>query len=216
MNKFIKIILSLSIFLNFAMASEEDILNASNVFQLMLRSSNNNIPKDVLSNAKAIAVLPNSFRAAFIVSGSGGNGVMSVRNANGWSFPVFVSIGGGNIGLQAGVETSHKLFIFLSEESIDKVINGGLKFGVDATVAAGPIGASKHNVFSADIYTYSQEKGLFAGVSIGGIILSVDDEATIATYGQGMNAQSIVNESVTPPYSYAAERFINVLNKEFK
>jgi len=216
MSKIAKIILSLSVFFNFACAGEEDILNASNVFQLMLRSSNSNIPKEVLENAKAIVIVPDSFRVGFIVSGTSGSGVMSVRNNNRWSYPVFVSISGGNIGLQAGVETSHKMFIFLTEESIDKIVNGGLKFGADATAVAGPLGASRNNIFTDDVYAYAQEKGLFAGVSIGGIVLSADDEATAAAYGNGIDVQSVINGSKKPPYSYAVEKFLNVLNKEFK
>ncbi|MDR0468139.1 MAG: lipid-binding SYLF domain-containing protein [Campylobacteraceae bacterium] len=215
MNKIVKIILSLSILFNFASASEEDILNASNAFQLMLRSSNSNIPKEVLENAKAIAILPDSFRAGFIISGTSGSGIMSVRNNNRWSNPVFVSVSGGNIGLQAGFEKSDKLFIFLTDESIDKVINGGLKFGADATVAAGPLGISRKNMFTADVYAYAQERGLFAGVSVGGLVLSADDETTMATYGRGMSVQNVINGNRVP-YSYAVEKFLSVLKKEFK
>ena len=215
MNKIVKIVLSLSILFNFASASEEDILNASNAFQLMLRSSNSNIPKEVLENAKAIAILPDSFRAGFIISGTSGSGIMSVRNNNRWSNPVFVSVSGGNIGLQAGFEKSDKLFIFLTDESIDKVINGGLKFGADATVAAGPLGISRKNMFTADVYAYAQERGLFAGVSVGGLVLSADDETTMATYGRGMSVQNVINGNRVP-YSYAVEKFLSVLKKEFK
>lgn len=213
-NKLIKLFLAVFICLNYAVASEEKILDASNIFQLMLRSSNANVPDEILKSAQAVVIIPNSFRIGFIVSGAGGSGIMSVRNKNGWSYPVFVNIGGGNIGLQAGVEKSNKLIVFMTIDGVNQVVNNGMKLGADATVAAGPIGASKDNmVLTADVYTYTQGKGLFAGVSLGGLMISIDDETTMATYGNNMNAKSIISGDVTPKESYAAETFLNILNR---
>lgn len=213
--KFVKIFFVFFVFINSLFASEEDILNASNTLQQMLRSSNN-IPQEILTDAKAVVILPNSYRVGFVLSGMGGYGLMSVKIDNEWSYPVFVGLGGGNIGLQAGVQKSDKLLIFLTTDSINKILDQGLKLGADASVAAGPIGASKKNIFTSDVYVYAQEKGLFAGVSIGGVVLSVNDEETMATYGNNMSTKSIINKHVTPKSSYATQRFLEVLNKELK
>ncbi|MFV0481662.1 MAG: lipid-binding SYLF domain-containing protein [Campylobacteraceae bacterium] len=209
--RILKLLLASFLFLNVAHANEEAVLNAANVFSIMMRQSTNSIPEDVLRNAKAIAIIPNSFRVGFIISGAGGNGVMSVKQDGVWSYPVFVSIGSGNIGLQAGIEKSNKLIVFLTSESVNKVINGGLKLGGDATVAAGPIGVSKDNIFTADVYTYAHGKGLFAGVALGGLSISLDDDNTKITYG--FDAKEILSGKRPATQPYAVTRFLDVINR---
>jgi len=62
---------------------------------------------DLLGRARAIMVVPQLVKAGFFVGGSGGNGVLLVRTADGkWGNPLFYAIGSASFGLQIGAEVA--------------------------------------------------------------------------------------------------------------
>ena len=64
------------------------------------------MPRAILERAEAIAVFPSLVKAGFVVGGSRGHGVISVRDpkSGAWSSPAFLTITGGSIGFQIGVQ----------------------------------------------------------------------------------------------------------------
>lgn len=152
---------------------------ASALIRDMMQGSPQGIPSDVLQNAAGIAIIPNMVKAGFIAAGRHGQGVLLTHKGNEWSLPVFMSISGGSLGLQAGVETSDVVLVFQNARSMDNLIAGNFNLGADAIVAAGPAGAAaKASTSNADILSYKRTGGLFAGVSVTGGVLSLDREAT--------------------------------------
>jgi lipid-binding SYLF domain-containing protein len=191
---------------------DKTILNAVTVLQAMVHSKD--IPSSVLAKADCVVVLPSVKKFAVGIGGTGGRGPMSCRTGKGfsgkWSTPAMYSIGGASAGLQLGGTSTDIVLLIMSPTAADKVMNGKVKVGTDATAAAGP-GAST-TMSNADILTYSRTKGLFAGVSLDGATLDPDGDANGRLYGQGVSAQSVITGTsvkATP----AGQSFSSVLNQ---
>jgi len=147
------------------------------------------IPRQLLSEAQAIVIVPQMKGGAFIVGVRKGRGVLVIREANGmWRAPQFVELTGGSVGWQAGVQSSDLVLVFRSRESLDNLMQGKLTIGADASVAAGPVGrqvaAATDLDLSAEIYSYSRSRGAFVGVSIDGTVLKSDPQASTRYYPQ--------------------------------
>jgi lipid-binding SYLF domain-containing protein len=112
-----------------------------------------------------------------------------VKSADGtWSNPSFISLTGGSIGFQAGVQSSDIVLVFRSDRGLESIVNGKFTLGADASVAAGPVGrnasAATDGEMKAEIWSWSRARGLFAGVALDGAVLSIDDAADEAVYGR--------------------------------
>jgi lipid-binding SYLF domain-containing protein len=148
------------------------------------------IPPALMQDAQGVAVLPNVVKAGFVVGGRFGRGVVLVRRPDGgWSNPVFVTLAGGGLGWQVGVQSTDVILVFKTRDGLDRILQGKgkLTLGGDVGVAAGPVGrqaeAATDGQLKAEIYSYSRSRGLFAGVSLEGAGLLVDADADEAFYG---------------------------------
>jgi lipid-binding SYLF domain-containing protein len=157
------------------------------------------IPDKLLDEARAIVIVPDTIKAGLVVGGRRGHGLMSVRTADGgWSNPVFVKLTGGSVGLQVGVQSSDVVLVFRSERGLSSIVNGKFTLGADAGVAAGPMGrqaaALTDGQMKAEIWSWSRARGLFAGVALDGAVLSIDDRANEAVYGQDTTPRMIFED----------------------
>ncbi|MFM8951546.1 MAG: lipid-binding SYLF domain-containing protein, partial [Planctomycetaceae bacterium] len=65
------------------------------------------IPPTMLNKAEGVAIFPNMIKGGFILGVNYGKGVLMVRRPDRtWSPPVMVTMGGGSIGFQAGVQSA--------------------------------------------------------------------------------------------------------------
>jgi len=181
-----------------AASNEEQLVQASAlVLSETMNRPLNRIPESMLSNASGVAIIPNVVKGSFIVGARHGRGLLFVREADGiWHAPVFITLTGGNIGWQVGVQSSDVVLVFKTPRSIQGLLSGKLTIGGDAAAAAGPVGrqaaiATDGNL-QAEIYTYSRSRGLFAGVSIDGSVVQVDPLATAAYYQSPAPGQPVV------------------------
>ncbi|MEQ1512043.1 MAG: lipid-binding SYLF domain-containing protein [Lysobacteraceae bacterium] len=154
------------------------------------------IPDKLLDEAKAIVIVPDTIKAGLVLGGRRGHGVLAVRTADGgWSNPGFITLTGGSIGLQVGVQSADVVLVFRSERGLDSIVNGKFTLGADAGVAAGPMGrnasASTDGQMKAEIWSWSRARGLFAGVALDGAVLSMDNRANEAVYGQDTTPRMI-------------------------
>ena len=161
---------------------------AVNVLDEIMRMPEQSIPHRMLENAHAVAVIPDVVKAGLVVGGRHGKGLISVRGADGtWSHPSFISLTGGSIGFQAGVQATDVVLVFRTPRGVDSIVHGKFTLGADAAVAAGPVGrsaeASTDGQLKAEIYSYSRSRGLFAGVALDGAVLSIDHNANESVYG---------------------------------
>ncbi|HEY4050150.1 MAG TPA: lipid-binding SYLF domain-containing protein [Acidobacteriaceae bacterium] len=179
-----------------------------------------NIPQSVIDKAYCVVVLPSVLKAAFIVGGSYGRGVMTCRggaNLDGrWGTPTMMALEGGSFGLQIGGQATDFVLLLMTSRSAHAILNSKVKLGVDASAAAGPVGrnaqAATDITMRAEILSYSRARGLFAGISLEGSTLRADNEANKRLYGKDVTAQQIVFEhAVAPPP--AASQLLAVLDK---
>jgi lipid-binding SYLF domain-containing protein len=196
-------VLSLALSLAFAAAAHagprEDARaeNAVRVLAEIQAIPESSIPDKLLDDAKAIVIVPDTIKAGLVLGGRRGHGVLSVRTADGgWSNPSFVTLTGGSIGFQVGVQSADVVLVFRSERGLDSIVNGKFTLGADASVAAGPMGrnaaAATDGQMKAEIWSWSRARGLFAGVALDGAVLSMDDKANEAVYGQDTTPRMIL------------------------
>lgn len=181
-----KIVLYLALFLSVVWARDELLLSSANAYKLVARA--NNMPAlKLMQKSSAIIIFPKFVRAGFLLGGSGGKGVMMVKNGSEFT-PYGVEIGGANLGLQIGYEDS-SLVIYVLKSSIISDIKSS-KFTIDADASASFIdkGANARTMsditFTRDIYAYSDNSGFFAGAKFGGSIISLSsDKFSQDSYG---------------------------------
>ena len=177
-------------------AQDERARNALRVLNEIQAIPESGIPDIMFDEAKAIVVVPDTLKIGLVIGGRRGHGVVSVKTPDGtWSNPAFVTLTGGSIGFQAGVQSSDVVLVFTSQRGLDSIVNGKITLGADASIAAGPIGRSTGMAtdgrLKAEIWSWSRARGLFAGVALDGGVLSIDDEANQAVYGQGTTPRMI-------------------------
>lgn len=147
------------------------------------------IPPALLENAGGIAIIPGVIKAGFILGGRYGSGILVTKDREGeWSNPVFITLTGGSIGWQIGVQSIDIILVFKSNRGIDNIMKGKFTLGADASVAAGPVGrqasAATDIQLKSEIYSYSRSRGLFAGLSLEGAALQIDYDSDMDYYGR--------------------------------
>ncbi len=221
MTKYISAIIALFLVSPVLNASEPAKLDrridaATEVLQQINRIPEQAIPPSLLKRAYGVVVIPNVVKAGFIVGASYGKGLLVVRQPDGrWSNPTFVTIGGASIGWQIGAQATDIILVFKSRKGLDSIANGKLTLGADAAVAAGPVGryasAGTDLRLKSEIYSYSRSRGLFAGVSLEGAVLSIDKKANFAYYSSGQVSIEGILRDTTIPTPTQARYFIDVL-----
>lgn len=176
---------------------EETVQAASIVFNETMATPGYQIPQAMLADAHGVAIIPNVIKGSFVVGARHGRGLLFIREANGiWHAPVFITLTGGNIGWQVGLKSSDIILVFKTPNSVQNILSGKLTLGADVAVAAGPIGrqaaAATDGRLRAEIYAYSRSRGLFAGVSIDGSVVRMDQFATGAYYRSPAPGQPVI------------------------
>ncbi len=176
---------------------DQTVQSASIVLNEALSSPLNRIPAAMLTDCHGVAIVPNVIKGGFIVGVRHGKGLLCVRDPDGtWHAPVFITLTGGNIGWQAGVQSSDIVLVFKTARSVQGILSGKLTIGGDASAAAGPVGretaVATDGQLKAEIYTYSRSRGLFAGVSIDGSAIQIDQLSTGQYYRSAGPGQPVV------------------------
>ena len=184
--------------------------NATKVMHEIMGMPDKGIPEEVLEHAKCVAVVPHMVKGGFVFGGKGGKGVATCRTANGWSAPAFITISGGNWGLQIGVEAVDLVMIIQNEKGMQKLLSSNFHVGADASAAAGPVGrhaeAGTNWKMDTEILTYSRAKGVFAGLTLEGASIRQDNDSRRAIYGPKVTTRALLLGKVVAPA--AAQPFL--------
>lgn len=180
---------------------EAQVIVATQVLEELRGSRDQFIPDRLLERAYGIAVIPDVKKAAFVFGGRIGRGVLVVRDANGrFSNPVFVTLSGASVGWQAGAQETDVVLVFTTRRGVEGIADGKLALGADASVAAGPLGrtasAATDPTLSAEIYSYSRSRGLFAGVALDGTVLAINRDANNRFYGRRVATSDLLSGAV--------------------
>ena len=206
-----------------AYAQKDENNRIENAGKVMVEILNvpDDLPQDLLDKAECVIVLPSVMKAAFIVGGSYGRGVMTCRSGpdfNGrWSAPAMMALEAGSVGFQIGGEATDFVLLVMNKHGASSILTSKVKLGGDVAAAAGPKGrdaaASTDVTMRAEILSYSRSRGLFAGVSLEGSTLRPDNDGNDRLYGKGVSGQDIViNSKVRPPAS--AHLLVSTLNRK--
>lgn len=179
---------------------QEDKVEAATQVLVDFSKMKESIPTELLAVTQGIIIVPKLINAGFVLSGKRGKGLAMVKLEDGkWSNPVFVTLTGGGVGLQAGLQSIDLVLIFKSSKTLENIGKGSFTLGGDISVAAGPVGrsstASTDYKLEAEVYSYSRSKGLFAGISLNGLAIDIDEKGNSAFYGNDANAKTLFSNA---------------------
>jgi len=204
MKRLLVVAMSMSLALPLVAQEKEQqrIKEAAQVFKEIMGTPDKGIPKDLLDKAECVVIYPSVKKAAFIVGGSFGRGVITCRSGENftgkWSAPAMFALEGGSFGLQIGGEATDFVLLVMNDKGANSIMSSKVKLGGDASVAAGPVGRSTSAetdvVMKAEILSWSRARGVFGGLSLEGSTVRSDDDANKNLYGQKLDAKEIVRE----------------------
>jgi lipid-binding SYLF domain-containing protein len=154
--------------------------------------------RDHMHQAKGFLIIPELLQGAWFVGGSGGRGVLVVKDKNtgDWSQPSFYTIGSLSFGIQFGGEKSEIIMMVFTDKGLERLYSSSFKFGGDASIAAGPVGGGAEADIMTDFVSFVRSKGAFAGISLEGAILKVNYDWDEAYYGQKVSPIGIIKQKL--------------------
>jgi lipid-binding SYLF domain-containing protein len=209
---------------NFAFAADEPakaskasdrVQAAADVLNEIQSAPDSGIPQDILSKSECVAVVPSMLNGGFVVGAKYGRGLASCRTPKGWSAPAFFTITGGSVGFQAGGQAVDLVMLIMNNDGMQRLLSSKVALGADASVAAGPVGRHAEGntdwKMRAQVLTYSRARGVFAGVSLNGAVMTQDKDSTREFYGHMVTFPASLKGEVEAPA--AAYPFLSTLAK---
>ncbi len=151
--------------------------------------------KQLSKEARALFIVPQFMRGAFVFGGAGGSGVLIARDekTGKWGDPVFYNIGSASFGLQIGADVSEMVLVVRTKKGLEEFFTNDFKLGANAGMATGPVGAGMSTKgIAADILSYARQKGPFAGMAVDGAFVSVSNDSNQAYYGKPVRPTDII------------------------
>jgi lipid-binding SYLF domain-containing protein len=161
--------------------------------------------QDNLNRAHAVLIAPQIVRAGFIIGGSGGRGLLVARDGRTWSGPAFYNLATASVGFQAGVDVSEAIIVVMTEKGLNSLLSSSFKMGADASIAAGPVGASAGSTVTADLITFTRARGVFGGLNLNGTVVSTNVPWNDAFYGRSnvLPPDVLIRQTVVSPKAQA-------------
>jgi lipid-binding SYLF domain-containing protein len=169
-----------------AQTEQQKLVNAADVtLSNFMRDPEMKWLQQNLHRAKAVLIAPEIAKAGFIIGGSGGRGLLVARSADGkWTGPAFYTLATASVGFQAGISVSEMVTLVMTEKGMNSLLASTFKFGADASIAAGPVGAGAKSDVVSDLIAFSRSKGIYGGVNLDGTVVSTNDDWNAAYYGK--------------------------------
>lgn len=187
-----------------AKTPEERIDGAVSIIKEMTAQEDAESMAYVLNQAKGVAIFPSVVKAGLVIGGQYGEGLLLKRDpgSNSWFGPSFVNIAGASWGLQIGAQSVALVLVITNERGMEQFMKGDqFKLGGDIAIAAGPVGrqgsAATDINLKASIYSYSMTKGLFAGITLEGSQVEVDENANHVYWGSPTSPNTALGRSAS-------------------
>ena len=195
---------------------EKRIQEAATVLADIHSVPDKDVPQELWERAECVIVVPGLKKAAFVVGGEYGKGLMSCHHNGDWTAPIFMEIGKGSWGLQIGAQSIDLVLLVMNKSGMEKMLRNKVSLGAEASVAAGPVGrdarAATDAQLKAEILSYSRTQGLFAGINISGGVVRADADDNADLYGTTPPRDVVMGGTIKPPAPTAP--FINALRRE--
>ena len=176
---------------------------AKTVLDQIMAAGDKSIPMNILEQAYCVGVVPGLIKGAFVFGAQYGQGVVTCRTGHGWSGPVFIRMAGGSWGLQIGGQSTDLVLIAVNDHGFQDLLKNKFKIGGDAAASAGPVGRNTQAAtdwkMNAELLTYSRSKGIFAGISLDGTVVSQNTDDTEIYYGHPHGFDAILKGTIAPP-----------------
>ena len=161
---------------------------AAKAFDGIMQVPDKAIPRELIAQAKAIAVFPQVIKVAFAAGGGGGRGVVSLHIGDTWGEPVFFRAGGGSVGPQIGASSTDFVLLLMDDASVEALMKDKFELGAEVTATGGPVGATvgagTETRAAAQILSYSRSRGLFAGANVKGVVIRPEDDLNMTIYSK--------------------------------
>ena len=175
----------------------EIIKRSENSFEIMSKNKElKNFPK-FFNESKAVLIFPEVYEGGLLFGAKGGNGMLMIRKQGVWSGPFFYTIGGVSLGIQIGVKKGRVIFTVMTEKGLKSILKERVKFGVDvdAAIASQGIGLSAESTIRlADVFSFTDNKGLFIGTSLEGTYLQPRNDLNKAIHGKSISPTEILSK----------------------
>jgi len=155
--------------------------------------------EDMLGQAVGAVIVPQLYKAGFIIGGEAGRAVILTRDPDTgeWSYPAFLDVGTASLGLQIGASETQVVFVIMTREGLEAMLADNVNVGAEASVAAGPVGAevgaaTTSTELNDDIYAFGTSEGAFIGFSLEGTVMIPDQDANMAYYGEPATTREVI------------------------
>lgn len=200
-----------------ARKAEKTLRKAVMALDNLMEDPENSIPQNIFHHAEGIVIFPGALKVAFgVVGGQGARGIAMIHREDGtWSNPFFVTLGEGSLGFQMGAQASDIVLLFKDRNDIIKIDQADITLGGDVGVAAGPVSrgssSSTDITFDSATYSYCRSKGLFAGVSLKGGVLSYNKNVSESLYDTYDISTEMILNGIDKPYNEKVQDLIEAL-----
>jgi len=169
---------------------------------------------EYLKNSRAILIFPKLYEGGLLFGAKGGNGILIIRRTeNEFSGPFFYSIGGVSFGLQIGMKSAQVAMTIMTNRGLNSILKERVKLGVDVDTALINTGvgySAESTLRLADIYSFSDNSGLFVGGSFEGTYLQPRNDLNKIIHGKEFSSGEILkNKSISKGLSNLSK----ILNK---
>jgi len=194
-----------------AAEAPERLQAAADAFKEVMGIPDKSIPQDLLERSQCIVIVPGLKKGAFFIGAKYGKGFVTCRRSGGrgWSAPGAIRVEGGSIGFQWGGTETDAFVLVMNKKGMDRLLSTKFTLGGDASVAAGPVGRSTQAetdaALTAEILTWSRQRGLFAGISLSGATLREDADWNRDLYGKKISNREIIMKGVVEAPQSASE-----------
>mgnify|MGYP001303777200 FL=1 len=172
-----------------------------------------------IKKSKAILIFPEIYEGSLLFGAKGGNGLLLIRKNGSWTGPFFYTIGGLSVGLQFGLKSGKVVMTVMSLRGLKSILGERVKFGVDidAAVMNEGIGYSAESTLRlADIFSFSDNKGLFLGGSFEGTYLQPRNDINFSLYNQKYTKEEILEETSFNKVIFEIVQTLENINSETK
>lgn len=155
----------------------------------------------LLERAKAVMIVPRAVKVAFGIGGEGGQAVLLVRNARGWSNPAFYTVASGSVGPQIGVRETATVLLIMTDRALRTFLqDSNVTAGAQANLTAAQYDLNRvAQLGGQDVILWTDSSGLFAGGSLSAQGFTQNAAYDRAYYGRDATAAEITRGAVRNP-----------------
>lgn len=204
-------------FLIFAVPATERLSSALSILKELSNVPDSGAFTELLRQAEGIAIFPTLIKVGFVIGGQYGEGFLLRREISTakWYGPVFLKLTGLSLGPQLGIQNVGLVLVLMNEQAVKSLVSGSVTLGGNISVAAGPLGrslsAETDYKLQSSIYSYSVSKGFFAGLSLQGSVVQIDNDANKEYYGSLLTSDEMLKREPATKEAVDLVKFLNEL-----